>query len=564
MKNISVIAILLTIVLLCLENNMVKAQERVYVSTDKDVYVAGEDLWCSVYCIDAKTSQFSTESDLAYLQFLSKEGVVATHKVALINGRGCGLFQIPLDFGTGNYSIVSYTKRDGGNAITEFNGKIITIFNTASTKRVKDGVIVGNVVTGGSHIDKKGDILVEAGKAKDGKVRIRIENRSSELMRLNVSVYHADSLTNLSGSYNLTSLLDRTGAFEKVDETDYAGEVINVGVVAKDSSSCAGKFLYMSAMGSQGEVYISQIGEDGIASFKTGNIMGRRDLVFDVRESRIGVLEGVASQDTVRVYNVEVLEPVYNRMVKEIPQLVISREMDNALRERGRRMQISRRFMADTLMDLWLKKDNSFAGDTPPLVYNLDDYTRFPILEEILREYVKLARVRKVEGKTQIKIIWGAQGSSLALVDGVPVSDHSIILGLDQQLVKQIVVYPKRYQLNHFVYDGVVNFITYKGDMGGIRLPENVSIHSFDGASLPLAFTGTRAALDEDYPNFLSTIYWNPVVDIPAGETFEFDCILPLYSGNFKVVVEGLADGLHIERMQSGLHEIYTEILLHP
>ena len=89
----------------------------------------------------------------------------------------------------------------------------------------------------------------------------------------------------------------------------------------------------------------------------------------------------------------------------------------------------------------------------------------------------------------------------------MPVSDHAAILGLDPQLVKQIAVYPRRYQLNHFIYEGVVNFVTYKGDMGGIRLPKNVSIVTFDGASWPLAFTGTRAASAEYYPNFLSTIY---------------------------------------------------------
>lgn len=49
-------------------------------------------------------------------------------------------FQIPLEFGTGNYSIVSYTKCDGGDAVTEFDGKIISVFNTVTAKRVKDGV----------------------------------------------------------------------------------------------------------------------------------------------------------------------------------------------------------------------------------------------------------------------------------------------------------------------------------------------------------------------------------------------------------------------------------------
>lgn len=518
------------------------AQERVYVSTDKDVYVAGEDLWFSVYCIDGATGKFSNGSDMAYLQFVSREGVAATQKVALINGRGCGVFQVPLEFGTGNYSIVSYTKCDGGDAVTEFDGKIISVFNTVTARRVKDGVTVGAVVPGSGHLEQRGEVSVKVGEVKDGKARVRIENKSGELMRLNVSVYHADKLVKLSGSYNNTSLLERKGDFKKVDEVDYAGEVMDVKVVGKDGSSCAGKFLYMSAMDGDGEVFVNQIGEDGVVRFNTGNIMGRRDLVFDVRESSMSVLEGASAKDTASAYNVEVLEPVYRRMVKEIPKLTISREMDKALRERGRRMQISRRFVSDTIMDSQIKKDYSFVGNTPPLVYNLDEYTRFPNLEETLREYVKFARVRGADGKAQIKVIWGALGACLTLVDGIPVSDHAAILGLDQQLVKQIVVYPKRYQLNHFTYDGVVNFVTYRGDMGGIRLPKNVSIVSFDGASWPLAFTGTRAASAEYYPNFLSTIYWNPAVDIPAGEAYEFDCVLPLYDGMFRVVVEGLQD----------------------
>lgn len=529
------------------------AQERVYVSTDKDVYVAGENLWFSVYCIDASTGKFSNESDMAYLQFVSREGVAATQKVALIGGRGCGVFQVPLDFGTGNYSIVSYTKCDGGDAVTEFDGKIISVFNTVTAKRVKDGVTVGEVVPGSGHLEQRGEVSVRVGEVKDGKVRVRIENKSSELMRLNVSVYYADKLDELSGSYNRTSLLERKGDFEKIDEVDYAGEVMDVKVVGKDGSSCTGKFLYMSVMGGDGEVFVNQIGDDGIVRFNTGNIMGRRDLVFDVRESSMSVLEGASASDTACAYNVEVLEPMYKRMVKEIPKLTISKEMDKALRERGRRMQISRRFVSDAIMDSWMKKNHSFVGNSAPLVYNLDEYTRFPNLEETLREYVQFARVREVDGKPQIKVIWGAQGACLTLVDGVPVSDHATILGLDQQLVKQIAVYPRRYQLNHFIYDGVVNFVTYKGDMGGIRLPKNVSIVSFDGASLPLAFTGTRAASAEYYPNFLSTIYWNPVVEIPAGEEFEFDCVLPLYKGKFRIVVEGF---------DSSLSEIYDSRLI--
>ena len=70
-------------------------------------------------------------------------------------------------------------------------------------------------------------------------------------------------------------------------------------------------------------------------------------------------------------------------------------------------MQISRRFEADTLLDMCRKKDNSFVGDTRPLVYNLDEYTRFSNLEETLREYVNFARVRGLNSKAELKVVWG-------------------------------------------------------------------------------------------------------------------------------------------------------------
>ena len=79
--------------------------------------------------------------------------------------------------------------------------------------------------------------------------------------------------------------------------------------------------------------------------------------------------------------------------------------------------------------------------------------------------------------------------------------------------------------------------------MAGVHLPKNVSVVEFAGVSWPLAFLGSKAAMEPKYPNFNSTVYWNPVVEVPAGGEFEFNCIMPQYKGKFRVVVEGLQDG---------------------
>jgi hypothetical protein len=107
--------------------------------------------------------------------------------------------------------------------------------------------------------------------------------------------------------------------------------------------------------------------------------------------------------------------------------------------------------------------------------------------------------------------------------------------------------------LNQFVFDGVVKFNTYKGDMGGLHLGEKFSVIPHRGVQYPLAFLGDGISGNSGYPNYNSTLYWNPVVEIGAGETFGFSCPLPKYKGEFLVVVEGVdSDG----------EAIYKEIMV--
>ena len=62
------------------------AQERVYVSTDKNSYLAGEDVWFTVFCED--NSNERTMSSIAYLEFHSAEGLASTVKVGEAEGSG--------------------------------------------------------------------------------------------------------------------------------------------------------------------------------------------------------------------------------------------------------------------------------------------------------------------------------------------------------------------------------------------------------------------------------------------------------------------------------------------
>ena len=68
-------------------------RERVYISTDKEVYVAGDAVWLSAWCLDAGNGRLSDFSKIAYVELHSLTGMVQTAKVALAlrrRRRGCG------------------------------------------------------------------------------------------------------------------------------------------------------------------------------------------------------------------------------------------------------------------------------------------------------------------------------------------------------------------------------------------------------------------------------------------------------------------------------------------
>ena len=53
-----------------------RIRERVYISTDREVYVAGDAVWLSAFCVDASTGHLSTFSKTAYVEVHSASGMV--------------------------------------------------------------------------------------------------------------------------------------------------------------------------------------------------------------------------------------------------------------------------------------------------------------------------------------------------------------------------------------------------------------------------------------------------------------------------------------------------------
>ena len=209
-------------------------------------------------------------------------------------------------------------------------------------------------------------------------------------------------------------------------------------------------------------------------------------------------------------------------------------------------MQLEKNFDADTLYTSLPARMHLLFDERERKQYNLDDYTRFPLIEEVFVEFIPEVRVRTVNGKKEIQV-WTTNplggftfqnGKALALLDGVPVLDHDKILSYDPALVKRIDIYAHGYFFGSRSFEGVVNFVTYKGTLPSMEFADNVRIVDFQGCSLPLAYT--CKGVGKDYPDYRQTIYWHPMLTLAPGERVEVKCKTPAYGGRFEIVAEGL------------------------
>jgi hypothetical protein len=85
-------------------------QEKIFVHTDKNVYLPGEILWFKIYCVEGNDHKPENLSKIVYVDILdNNQTAVIQAKVSIKNGIGDGSLYIPVSVSNGNYKLRAYT-----------------------------------------------------------------------------------------------------------------------------------------------------------------------------------------------------------------------------------------------------------------------------------------------------------------------------------------------------------------------------------------------------------------------------------------------------------------------
>lgn len=86
-------------------------REELWLHVDRSRYIAGEDIWFSIYAINRQTGRVSGQSAIAYVELLNPWNIpVIQKRFRLEGGRGEGSFLLPDSLSSGSYTIRAYTR----------------------------------------------------------------------------------------------------------------------------------------------------------------------------------------------------------------------------------------------------------------------------------------------------------------------------------------------------------------------------------------------------------------------------------------------------------------------
>ena len=538
--------------------------EKTYISTDREIYVSGDKIWCSAFCVDAANGlRPSSLSAIAYVEIVSEDGTLESGKIALSEGRGAGTIEIPATAPTGNYRIVAYTaytKNTPGFNPQEHISKTISIFNTSTKERVKNGVKILSdseydaLRTPAGTQPAAGALSITCHRSAEGYLEVVLTNNSAAPADLSLSLSNRDGIippdnTSIDAFMGAAASAAQAAAGAEsapaaavstaAELPEYEGEIIRgriAGATTDEIEGLKGRSAFISVPTEKSDLYSSVVDNDGMIKFVTNNIYGTKEMVCEIEDN-----------DLARCH-IELISPFVSPKLKGIPALQMAPSIKEDLQRRGLSVQLCRSFSADTLASLMPIRENPLIPSYDAIEYKLDDYKRFPVMRELFIEFINEIKVRKVDGKEQLKVKTHLEervslfdkNNSLIMVDGIPVFDHSQVIEYDPLLVESVVVYPYKYYTGWRSFCGMANFVTYKKNLPGIKFNDGVRVVQFKGCSYPMAFTCQE--IGEDFPDYRELLYWHPQIKLPAGESSAIKVKIPANVKEIRICAEGMIE----------------------
>lgn len=299
------------------------------------------------------------------------------------------------------------------------------------------------------------------------------------------------------------------------------------------------EMAFLAVPATAGATYVATTDSTGVATFSVRKLRGNKQIITRLATPPYGAYDAAV---------ISPYAPTHERV--SAPHLVRDEYLQTDVLARSVEMQANQVYHRRE-RGRYRPADESLipffgSGD---ITYWLDDFTRFVLMEEVLREYITEVSVRRSQSDYHLRVLDKDNnayfdGPPLILLDGVPLMSANDIIGYDPLQVERIDVVTGKYYYGQGVYDGVISFSTYDRRLDGFEPDGHLKVLNYDGLQYERQFYvppyGDGNTGDSRLPDFRNVLYWEPRLAFDEQGMATISVATSDLPGNYAIVIQGI------------------------
>jgi hypothetical protein len=539
--------------------------EKLFLHCNATTFVTGETLYYKLYSLNPIKTTAMTVSKITYIELVGEDNkIIFLQKLFLENGLGQGDFFVPSTLKSGNYKLVAYTSwmlNKPETEIFQINISIINPYQTpentvAITDKETAVLVSASAISANNHTTEnplEKDIftfeLNQKTVATREKLVLKIKPLSQMIEKGNysLSIRKIDSLpcqkqitakeyknTWVNNSQNTTY------PTKKLVLPELRGEMITGSITAKNGTdNIQNKTVALSIPGKNFDLKITNTNATGKFIFNLEKVNYSPNLVVQV----------VGEDRNNYSIQLDELKGIKYPSNATNPPLELTPELKNSILQRSIATQIQNGYYSKKTDSIVDTKTNDTFFKSMAKEYVLDDYKRFPSLQETITEVVFEMYYRKngenfTIGLRDYNTTVQVPGNPLVLVDGLFIQNFNELFEFSTNNISKISIVPGGYFYGSQLFNGVISFTT-----------KNQDFISKQSGTYILNTTVLRPSIKKEYytpdytdkskleriPDYRYQLLWLPQLTLASTEN-----LVPFYTsdvtGTFEISLEGFTD----------------------
>jgi len=541
-------------------------KEVLFIRTDRDIYITGEQVWFKIYKITGLTKSSCNVSKVVYIELLDKNNFPLKQlKIKTDNSSGSSGFILPDNISSGNYVIRAYTSWMQNFSADQFFYTTISVINPFESidhLKLPAAVIKTDSVGSGTRSSEQSssfnglqtisnsqiNYILKLEKQEfspRGNVRLTISatDKTGKPVESDLSVSVARSaLVKPSSVASFIKLNGNNKPFERTAPKEYLaeleGHLISGHIRLKTTDEPLKNLdISLSFVGKTARCRFTRTDENGEFNFLIKDTGLSEIVIQPLSPDIIGYYIELYQPFSSSFSNIKIADfYIDSSKIEEINKAIVGAQVGNIYEPFTEKPAETK----PVAPDFFGKPENSVK---------MSDYIELTSIREVVKEIIPNAYTQKQNGKFDLKLINKFRGQPfenkpLVLVDGIPVYDFEKVLNISSKEIERADVINTRYFFSENVFDGILSFITKKGNLSAMEFDNSIFRQVYEGCQIPKNFYSpvyspdTRK--DSHLPDFRNTLFWKPDLHTGKDGKTEISFYTSDESSDYTIVIEGM------------------------